>query len=144
MVYKILRFLGAIVVAQIFAFGVSTFHIVFFGGAAHFFANLSWSNWLSFDTFRGFLLPIAWTVLSLIGFGLVWIVRGEKLIAAIPICILIKGVFMSFKLLFLEPAELIVDEIGQGFWYYFGAILTFLPILMLYVGYSIAMLCEQD
>ena len=143
MVYKVLRFLGAIIMALIFDYLLSVSHIAFFGGTAHFFSNLSWSNLLSFDIFRGFLLPIVWGVLSLIGIGLVWIVRGEKLIAAIPIYIFVTGAVTNFKLLFLEPVELIVNDIGLGGWYYFGAGLTFFIILALYISYSVLMLLKQ-
>ena len=145
MIYKILRFIGAIITALIFNLGVNVIHIYFFGGTAHVLANLSWSNWFSFDTIRGFYLPIAWTILYLIGAGLVWMVRGSKIIAAIPIYIFITGgVISSFKQLFLEPVEMIVDDIGLGFWYYFGAVITFLFIIVTYLLCSIFMLMKQD
>lgn len=130
MVKVILRFIGAIVAAMLFDYLVSFFHFAFFCGAAHFFANLSWSNWFSFDILRGFLLPIVWGVLCLIGTGLTWIVKGSKIIAALPIIILIRGIILDFDVLFLNPIDIAVDDIGLGFWYYFGAVLTFLPILI--------------
>lgn len=132
MIHKVLRFFGAIVAALLFSYLVDFFHIVFFGGAAHFFANLSWSNWFSFDLFRGFLLPIVWAILLLIGMGLVWLVRGSKVIAALPIVFFIMGIISDFKILFLNPIELIVNDIGLGFWYYFGAVVTFLEMLICY------------
>lgn len=144
MVSKVLRFLGAIIAAFLFDYLVNGFHLAFFVGAAHFFANLSWSNWLSFDIFRGFLLPIAWTILWLIGMGLVWLVKGSKIIAALPILMFIWGIIAEFKFLFLYPTDLIVDDIGQGFWYYLGATLTFLEMVACYVFCSVAMFIEQD
>ena len=145
MIYKVLRFIGAIIAASIFSFGVNFTYFSFFDEVSHFFANLSWSNLLSFDIFRGFLLPVAWAILYLIGAGLVRMVRGSKIIAAIPIYIFITvGVISSFKLLFLESVEIIVDDIGLGFWYYFGAVITFLFIIVTYLLCSIFMLIKQD
>lgn len=85
MIGNIFRFIGAIVASLIFSFLVDMFHLAFFGGVTHFFANLSWSNWFSFDVLRGFLLPVAWTVLWLISMGLTWLVKGSKVLAILPI-----------------------------------------------------------
>ena len=144
MTYKVLRFIGAIVVAILFRFLVDFIHIAFFGGAAHFFANLSWSNWFSFDIFRGFFLPIAWTILWLIGMGLMWLVRGSKVIAALPIILFVLGIISDYNKLFLNPIELIVDDIGLGFWYYFGAIITFIEILTCYVVCAVSMFASDE
>ena len=135
---------GAIVVAILFRFLVDFIHIAFFGGAAHFFANLSWSNWFSFDIFRGFFLPIAWTILWLIGMGLMWLVRGSKVIAALPIILFVLGIISDYNKLFLNPIELIVDDIGLGFWYYFGAIITFIEILTCYVVCAVSMFASDE
>ncbi|WP_155808432.1 hypothetical protein [Xylanibacter brevis] len=37
MIQKVLRFFGAVIAAFLFSHLVDSFHIVFFGGAAHFF-----------------------------------------------------------------------------------------------------------
>ena len=144
MVYKVLRFIGAIVAAILFRFLVDFVHIAFFGGAAHFFANLSWSNWFGFDLFRGFFLPIVWTILWLIGMGMMWLVRGSKVIAALPIILFVLGIISDYNKLFLNPIELIVDEIGLGFWYYFGAIITFIEILTCYVVCAVSMFATDE
>lgn len=142
--YKVLRFIGAIITAWIFRYLVNFFHIAFFGGATHFIANLSWSNWFSFDILRGFLLPIAWTILWLIGMGLVWLVRGSKVIAALPLLLFVSGIIVDFRILFIEPIELIVDDIGQGFWYYIGAIITFITILICYFVCAVSMFATDE
>ena len=144
MFYKVLRFIGAIITALLFGYLVDFFHIAFFGGAAHFFANLSWSNWFSFDIFRGFLLPIVWTILWLIGMGLMWLVKGSKVIAALPLIIFLLGVIADFRILFLYPDEFIVNDIGQGFWYYFGAILTFIGIIICYGVCAISLFVTDE
>lgn len=144
MVSKVLRFLGAIIAAILFDYLVYTFHFSFFAETAHFFANLSWSNWLSFDIFRGFLLPVEWTILGLIGVSLMWLVRGSKIIAALPTVIFIFNIIGNFYLLFLEPSELIVNDIGQGFWYYFGAILAFIAMSGCYIGCTVSMYIDPD
>ncbi len=144
MVYKVLRFLGAVALAWIFSFLASVFHTLFFAGTAHFFANISWSNWLSFDIFRGFLLPIAWSILWLIGAGLVALVRGNKIIAALPIICFILQTIHLVDVLFIHPIEPIVDEIGQGFWYYFGAVVTFGEILASFGICTVCMFVYDD
>ena len=143
MFYKVLRFIGAIIAALLFAYLVDAFHITFFGGAAHFIANLSWSNWLGFDILRGFLLPVVWGVLWLIGMGLACLVRGSKAMAALPLVIFALGVISDFIDLFLVPVKSIVADIGQGFWYYFGAILTFIGIVFFY-GICAAFMLASD
>lgn len=143
MIYKILRFLGAILSAVLFSYLVDIFHLLFFGGVVHFFANLSWSNWISFDTLRGFLLPVVWTILWLIGMGLAWLVRGSKWIAALPIIYFLLRIVNDFIILFVEPIEPIVDEIGLGFWYYTGAIVTFIGILVFYIICTLQMLFDE-
>lgn len=144
MIYKILRFVGAIIAAVIFSYLNETVHLAFFAGAAHFFANLTWTNWFSFDTLRGFLLPLIWTFLSLIGMGLVWMVRGSKVISAIPIIWFVLSIVAVFRILFLEPVELITNDIGEGFWYYTGATVTFAAISICYVICAISMLVSNE
>ena len=140
MMYKVLRFFGAIIAALVFSYLVDSFHVAFFAGAAHFFANLSWSSWFGFDILRGAILPFMWAVLWLIGMGLVWLVRGSKVIAALPLIWFLMAVITDFLALFLNPMELVADDIGLGFWYYLGAVVTFIVILVCYVICSICML----
>ena len=144
MFYKVLRFIGAIIAALLFRFLVDFFHIAFFGGAAHFFANISWSNLFGFEIFGGFLLPIVWNILWLIGMGLMWLVKGSKVIVALPLIIFVLGIIADFRRLFLDPIELIVDDIGQGFWYYFGAILTFIEIVICYGVCAISLFVTDE
>lgn len=141
--YKVLRFLGAIVAAYVFSFLVDFIHLAFFSGAAHFFGNLSWSNWFSFDLLRGFLLPIAWSFLGLIGMGIVWLVRGSKVIAVLPMLWFLVAIIADFFSLFVNPAEQIIDDIGQGFWYYVGATLIFIAILTCYVMCAVSMFVSE-
>ena len=143
MFYKVLRFIGAIIAALLFGRLVDAFHLAFFGGAAHFIANLSWSNWFGLGILRGFLLPVAWGVLWLIGMGLACLVRGSKVMAALPLVIFVLGVISDFIVLFLEPVESIVADIGQGFWYYSGAIGTFIWIVVCY-GICAAFMLASD
>lgn len=142
-VFGVLRFVGAIVAAVLFSYLLDIFHILFFGGVVHFFANLSWSNWISFDIFRGFLLPIVWTILWIIGVGLAWLVRGSKWIAALPIIYFLLRIVNDIVILFVEPIEPIVDEIGLGFWYYAGAVVTFIEILVFYIICTLQMLSKE-
>lgn len=141
---KLLRFIGAVIVALLFDYIVRLSHIAFFAGATHLLANLTWSNWLGFDILRASLVPVVWGILGLLGFGLSWLVRSSKIIAALPIVIFISGVIYSFANLFLYPIEMIVDDIGQGVWYYLGATVTFFFMLVCYVLGSIAMFGEYD
>ena len=143
MFYKVLRFIGAIIAAFLFAYLVDAFHLAFFGGAVHFLANLSWGSWLGFDILRGALLPVVWTVLWLIGMGLMWLVKGSKAMAALPLVIFALGVISDFIDLFLVPVESIVADIGQGFWYYSGAIATFVWIVICY-GLCAAFMLASD
>ena len=142
--YKLLRFFGSIIAALLFSYIVDAFHIAFFAGAAHFFANLSWSNWFGFGVLRGFLLPVVWAILWLVGMGLVWLARGSKIIAAFPLVLFALGIITDFKGLFLNPIELIVDDIGLGFWYYLGATITFTEIIICYVVCSVCMLTANE
>lgn len=144
MLYKVLRFLGAIIAAVLFSFLVDIFHNSFLEGAVHFFANLSWSNWFGFGLFRVFLLPIVWSILWLIGWGVTWLVRGSKVIATLPLILFIMSIISDFKILFINPIEPIVDDIGLGFWYYLGAVLTLLDILICYAICSLAMLSSNE
>lgn len=144
MVNNVLRFLGAIAVAYVFSLMVDMIHITFFAGVAHFLGHLSWSSWFSLDIFRGLLLPIAWGILWLVGFGLSAIVRGSTPIALIPLIYFGISIIRDFNNLFLDPLEPIVEEIGLGFWYYAGATLTFVAIVVCYLICSITMLLKED
>ena len=144
MLYKVLRFIGAIIVAVLFSYLVDVFHFSYFAGASHFFANITWSNWLGFDSLRGIVLPLMWIILWLIGLGLGWLVRGSKIIAAFPILIFILCLITDFIGLFIIPLKQITDEIGQGFFYYLGATLTYLGILACYFACSMGILTFQD
>lgn len=144
MINKVLRFIGAIIAAVIFSYLVDTLHLSFFAGVAHFFANLSWTNWLSFDIFRGLLLPLIWTILWLIGMGIIWLVRGSKVISVIPIIWFVISIIADFTTLFLRPMELITNDIGEGFWYYTGAVITFVAILVCYVICMVSMLISRE
>ena len=63
--------------------------------------------------------------------------------AALPLVIFVLAVIADFRILFLEPIDLIVADIGQGFWYYFGAILTFIGIVFFY-GICAAFMLASD
>ena len=130
MTNKVLRFIGTIIATFVFCFLVQLFHVLFFAGAVHFFANITWSSWFSFDFFRGFLLPIGWAVIWLVGAGLVWLVKGNKMLAVLPLIWFVIQTIISFVGLFVNPVEPIIEEIGLGFWYYFGAVITFVEILI--------------
>ena len=47
----VLRFIGAILATVVFAMIAVLFHFLFFVGAAHFFANISWHSLFSFDSY---------------------------------------------------------------------------------------------
>ena len=79
-----------------------------------------------------------------IGMGLVWLVRGSKVIAAFPLLLFVLGIIADFNRLFLNPIELIVDDIGQGFWYYLGAIITFIEILICYILCAVSMFATDE
>ena len=103
MFYKVLRFIGAIIVALLFGYLVVFFHIAFFGG-----------------------------------------VKGSKVIAALPLIFFVLGVIEDFRILFIDPVEFIIDDIGQGFWYYFGAILTFIDIVICYGVFAISLFVTEE
>ena len=144
MVYKILKFLGAIAVAILFCYVVDMFHMLLFGGVVFFFADFSWRNWLSLDVLRALLLPIAWGIIGLIGMGLVWLTKESKTFAVLPITIFAFRIINDFIVLFIQPIEPIIAEIGLGFWYYVGATITFIMILACYLICSLVMLNRRD
>lgn len=144
MLNNILRFLGAVACAFAFSFLVDASNLVIFGGTAHFIANLTWTNWLSFDLFRGFLLPVAWGVTWLLGMGLLWLVKGSIVHAVLPIIIFIRGIVNDFYVLFIQTAEPIVEDIGLGFWYYVGASLCFIVMFACYAICTISMFAYQE
>ncbi len=139
----VLRFIGAILAAAVFAAIVDMFHFLFFAGAAHFFANISWHNWFSLDTLRGFLLPLAWTIMWLVAMGAKWLVKGNIWLAVIPILLCIFGLIHGFDILFLHPYDGIISDIGHGFWYYFGAILTYIEMIVFYVIFVFFILSKE-
>lgn len=144
MVYKILKFFGAIAVAILFCYVVDMFHMLLFGGVVFFFADFSWRNWLSLDVFRAFLLPIAWGIIWLIGMGLGWLTKDSKVLAVLPIIIFVIRIINDFIVLFIQPIEPIIAEIGLGFWYYAGAVITFIMILACYLICSVVMLNDEN
>lgn len=143
MLYKILRFLGAIIVAIIFALLADFYSIAFFSGACEFFNNITWKSWLSFDTLRGFYLPIIWGILWLIGWGLRWLVKGSIWMAIIPIFyFLYRLIGVDFYILFINRTAII--DIDHGFWYYTGAVLTFIELLAYYGICIVFMFAKED
>ena len=139
----VLRFIGVIVSAVLFSYLVETFHYMFFRGIVHFFSNLSLGNWLFFDLFRGILLPVLLVLSSLIAMGITWMVKGSKVLKVIPICYFILRMINDFIYLFIDQLSSIVDEIGSGFWYYTGAVVAFLGILICY-GLCIASIIVSE
>ena len=154
MVYKIIKFFGAIVVAILFCYVVDIFHMLLFGEVVFFFVDFSWSNWLSWDLLRGkwyglallrgLLLLIVWGIICLIGMALEWLTKESKTFAILPIIIFIFRIVNDFIVLFIQPIEPIVAEIGLGFWYYVGATITFIMILACYLICSLVMLSRRD
>lgn len=144
MLVKVLRFIGAIVLSFAFSYLVDVSTISFFAGTAHFFANLSFSNWMGFDLLRGVLIPILFTIMIFAGMGVIWLVKGSKIIAIIPIIIFIVSICTEFLSLFIYPIELITQDIGAGFWYYTGAVITFLEMILCYTVCSLGMLESNE
>jgi len=141
MIYKVLRFLGAIIVAYIFALLNDLMNLAFFRGACDFFNDITWKSWLSFDTLRGFILPIIWAILWLVGWGLWWLVKGVKWITILPIIYFIVRLIDDFYLLFINPSAII--DMEHGFWYYTGAVITFIEILVCYGICTVALFQKQ-
>ncbi|MBR4389720.1 MAG: hypothetical protein IKT00_11150 [Prevotella sp.] len=139
----VLRFIGAILATVVFAMIAVLFHFLFFGGAAHFFANISWHSLFSFDSLRGLLLPLAWTIMWLVAMGAKWIVKGNIWLAVIPILICILGLIHGFDILFLHPYEVIISDIGHGFWYYLGAILTYIGMIVFFAIFGFFILSKE-
>ena len=75
--------------------------------------------------------------------GIVWLVRGSKVIAVLPMLWFLVAIIDDFFSLFVNPAEQIVDDIGQGFWYYVGATLIFIAILTCYVMCAVSMFVSE-
>ena len=73
---------------------------------------------------------LGWAVIWLVGAGLVWLVKGNKMLAVLPLIWFVIQTIISFVGLFVNPVEPIIEEIGLGFWYYFGAVITFVEILI--------------
>ena len=140
MIKFILKFVCAVGIAVLFNQLMSAFFLTVFAELAHFFGNLSWGSWFSLAVFRVFLIPVGLIVLHLVGILLVWLVRGSIVKAVLPVMIFIWGMIVNFKLLFLFPIEHIIDDIGHGFWYYLGAALTYLSMLVVYIYHSWVML----
>ena len=140
---QFLKFIGALLASVVFVAMVDLYHFLFFVGASHFFANFSWSSLFSFDVLRGLLLPLGWTVMWLIALGTRYLINGKRWMTIIPILLCLLGLFHGFDILFLHPWEKITSEIGTGSWYYFGAILTYIEMIVFYVVFAF-MLYPQD
>lgn len=144
MLFKLLRFIGAILLAILFSYLVDVCTISFFAGTAHFFANFSFENWMGFDLLRGLFVPTLITLIVIVGWVVVKIVNGSKLIMIIPMVIFTICIFTDFINLFFFPIEIITDEIGTGFWYYLGASITFLEMIICYAACSLSMIEPKD
>lgn len=138
--FFLLRLSGAFIASIIFSYLVDFFHMAFFGGTAHVIVNFTWRNLFSYDVLRGFLLPLIWTILWLMAWGICWIVRGSKIMAIPPILYFLLAIVYDFRRLYVAPLDMIISDTGDGFWYYFGATLTFIGMLVCYFACSIALL----
>lgn len=107
------------------------------------FANFSWRALFSFDTMRGFLFPIVWVIFYAMTVGIGWIVRGSKIIAALPLICFLGALANLFYILFVNPQSSAIDEVGLGVWYYICAIVTFLIILGWMLFCTLAMFAYQ-
>ena len=141
--YKILRFLGALISVNVFIYLVQLFHLFCMVGVLKLFEDFSWRNLLGLDLVRGLLIPVAWFIFYWISVGIAWIVRGSKIIAALP---LISFVIMAIGLfinLFVSPSNAIADEVNS--WgYYTVSVVTYLIIIGWFAFCSILMFVYED
>lgn len=129
--YRILRFFGALVTIIIFIFLVGLFHLV----CMDYIVKLGTKSTLvtmifSLDLYRLlmlFLIFLVWTIFYEFAKGIGWIVRGSKVIAALPLICLLGSLVRLFYILFINNSFL--NDVGGSVWYYFCAIITFLVIL---------------
>ena len=142
--YKILRFVGALVAANLFIFLVQLFHLVCMDSVILMFANFSWRSLFSFDVLRGGIIPIVWFIFYLMVLGIGWIVRGSKIIAALPLICFLGALINLFYILFVNPQSSAIDEVGLGIWYYSCAIITFIIIVGWMIGCALFMFTDQE
>lgn len=138
--YKILRFFGALIVVNVFIYLVQLFHLFCMIGLIEFFEHFSWRSLFTFDIVRGFIIPIAWAIFYGIVMGIAWLVRGSKIIAALPLISFVIAAINLFIKLFISPT----DEIEPNFWYYIVSVTTYLVVIGWFVFCSIGMLAFEE
>lgn len=144
MINKIVRFIGAIVLAWLFGCIVDIYHLFCFEAMAHYFSNLSLSNLFRWELLSAVLLPIVWAIIWLIGLGIVSLAKQSKLMKTIVLIVFVYSIIADFRIVFIIPIEPIVYDIGHGFWYFFGAILSFIGMLICYGICSVSLFVHEE
>lgn len=152
--YKILRFLGAIAVAIVFAFLVDYLSVLLFKCFVDYLQGLSFEHFFAsllslslFGTIAPLVLGLAGAIVGGVGYVLVWLVRGVKWLAITPIIYFVSRIISDVYLLFFRPEQEMqemINYIGHSSWYYLGAIVTLVVIICCYLACSVAMLFYDE
>ena len=71
------------------------------------------------------------------------LVNGKKYMMIMPILNFVISIVNDFYQLFIKKIPLIIDDIGLGFWYYFGAISTMITIFVCYIICTFKMITNE-
>ena len=125
-----LRILGATICFFIYEFVIQIAILMAFSGIAHLSIGPK-------DSFMIILCSAAcFTVSILAALGYSKLIHNCGKIAKIvvPAIISIIGIISMFKALFIHPEETIIEDIGQGFLYYFGSTISLIVAIVLYIA----------
>jgi len=139
----VLYFIGAIIVSRIFCAITDIFFIFLFGSVFHCLTHQSLKNFGKLFFISGAVLPIIYIILGLMGMFLKNLVNGKKYMMIMPILNFVISIVNDFYQLFIKKMPLIIDDIGLGFWYYFGAISTMITIFVCYIICTFKMITNE-
>lgn len=139
---KILRFIGAIILAYLFSLIWSSSCICIWASIVWLFSDFTFG--------RFFMMSVGWSIatyiltfiLPLIGMGMTYVIKGSKLIAALPIMMFLMNVLsdiMSFILIDKGVSKPVTAELMgmlsdiSGIWYNIGAFMTSIVMIIGYV-----------
>lgn len=142
--YKILRFFGALLAVNAFIYLVELFHLFCMVGLIEFFENFSWRSLFTLGIIRGFVIPIAWIIFYGISIGIAWLVRGSRIIAALPLISFVIAAIALFIKLFISPSNVVLDEVDSESWYYIASVIAYLVIIGWFIFCSILMFAFKD
>ena len=134
---KIIKLLGAIICGYIYSVGIAYQVFLTFIFIVHFFAFVLPNHFLlGLGDFLGIIVFLAlWGITMLFGKWHTKLTNDYSKTTKIILStvMLLIGVMTNISLLFITPYELTVAEIGLGFWYYFGATMSLIVAIILYI-----------